>query len=72
MKDYLSAVDFMKEKPYVDSRYIGATGASYGRIERHHALRRKYAEVIFSVSYKYGSIPFVNILVGRLRECSRL
>ncbi|HRF68369.1 MAG TPA: S9 family peptidase [Muribaculum sp.] len=30
MKDYLSAVDFMKEKPYVDSRYIGATGASYG------------------------------------------
>ncbi len=30
MKDYLSAVDFMKEKPYIDSRYIGATGASYG------------------------------------------
>lgn len=30
MKDYLSAVDYMKEKPYVDADHIGATGASYG------------------------------------------
>ena len=30
MKDYLSAVDYMKEKPYVDGEHIGATGASYG------------------------------------------
>ena len=30
MKDYLSAVDFMKEKPYIDPKHIGATGASYG------------------------------------------
>ena len=30
MKDYLSAVDYMKEKPYIDSEHIGATGASYG------------------------------------------
>lgn len=30
MKDYLSAVDFMKEKPYVDGKHIGAVGASYG------------------------------------------
>ncbi len=30
MKDYLSAVDYMKEKPYVDGAHIGATGASYG------------------------------------------
>lgn len=30
MKDYLSAVDFMKEKPYVDNEHIGAVGASYG------------------------------------------
>ena len=30
MQDYLSAVDFMKEKPYVDAEHIGAVGASYG------------------------------------------
>ena len=30
MKDYLSAVDYMKEKPYVNAEKIGATGASYG------------------------------------------
>ena len=30
MQDYLSAVDFMKEKPYVDAAHIGAVGASYG------------------------------------------
>lgn len=30
MKDYFSAVDYMKEKPYVDSEHIGAVGASYG------------------------------------------
>lgn len=30
MKDYFSAVDFMKEKPYVDGKHIGAVGASYG------------------------------------------
>lgn len=30
MRDYLSAVDFMKEKPYVDNEHIGAVGASYG------------------------------------------
>ncbi|MDE5930270.1 MAG: prolyl oligopeptidase family serine peptidase, partial [Muribaculaceae bacterium] len=30
MKDYLSAVDYMKEKPYVNAEKSGATGASYG------------------------------------------
>lgn len=30
MKDYFSAVDFMKQKPYVDGDHIGAVGASYG------------------------------------------
>ncbi len=30
MRDYLSAVDFMKVKPYVDEAHIGAIGASYG------------------------------------------
>lgn len=29
-RDYLAAVDFMKEKPYVDGEHIGAVGASYG------------------------------------------
>lgn len=30
MRDYLSAVDYMKKEPYVDADRIGATGASYG------------------------------------------
>ena len=30
MRDYLSAVDYMKQYPYVDAARIGATGASYG------------------------------------------
>ena len=30
MKDYLAAVDFVKQRPYIDSDRIGATGASYG------------------------------------------
>ena len=30
MKDYLSAVDYMKQEPYVDADHIGAVGASYG------------------------------------------
>ncbi|MCM1356270.1 MAG: S9 family peptidase [Staphylococcus sp.] len=30
MRDYLAAVDFMKERPYVDNARIGCTGASYG------------------------------------------
>ena len=30
MKDYLSAVDYVKQRPYVDADHIGATGASYG------------------------------------------
>ena len=30
MQDYISAVDFMKEKPYIDAEHIGAVGASYG------------------------------------------
>lgn len=30
MKDYLSAVDYMKQEPYIDAEHIGATGASYG------------------------------------------
>lgn len=30
MKDYLAAVDIMKQEPYIDSEHIGATGASYG------------------------------------------
>ncbi len=30
MRDYLSAVDYMKEKPYIDAAHIGAVGASYG------------------------------------------
>ena len=30
MKDYLAAVDFMREKPFVDRDHVGAVGASYG------------------------------------------
>lgn len=30
MQDYLSAVDYMKQRPYVDGDHIGAVGASYG------------------------------------------
>ena len=30
MKDYLSAVDYMKQQPYVDGDHFGCTGASYG------------------------------------------
>ena len=30
MRDYLSAVDYMKEKPYINGEHIGAAGASYG------------------------------------------
>ncbi len=30
MKDYLAAVDYMKQYPYIDPARIGATGASYG------------------------------------------
>lgn len=30
MQDYLSAVDYMKQEPYIDGAHIGATGASYG------------------------------------------
>lgn len=30
MQDYLSAVDYMREKPYVDRDHIAAIGASYG------------------------------------------
>lgn len=30
MRDYLSAVDYMKQEPWIDSEHIGAVGASYG------------------------------------------
>ena len=30
MRDYLSAVDFVKQRPYVDAAHVGAVGASYG------------------------------------------
>ena len=30
MRDYLAAVDYMKQRPYVDGDHIGAVGASYG------------------------------------------
>ena len=30
MKDYLSAVDYMKKESYIDTEHIGAAGASYG------------------------------------------
>lgn len=30
MRDYLSAVDYMKKAPYIDGDHIGAVGASYG------------------------------------------
>ncbi|MCH5325623.1 MAG: S9 family peptidase [Duncaniella sp.] len=30
MRDYLSAIDYMKQYPYIDAEHIGATGASYG------------------------------------------
>ena len=30
MKDYLAAVDYMKQYPFIDAARIGATGASYG------------------------------------------
>ncbi|MEE1021923.1 MAG: S9 family peptidase [Muribaculaceae bacterium] len=30
MKDYLAAVDYMKNEPFIDGEHIGAIGASYG------------------------------------------
>ncbi len=30
MRDYLSAIDHMKQKPFIDGDHIGAVGASYG------------------------------------------
>jgi len=30
MRDYLSAIDYMKKEPYIDAKHVGATGASYG------------------------------------------
>jgi len=30
MQDYLAAVDYMKQRPYIDGAHIGAVGASYG------------------------------------------
>ena len=30
MRDYLAAVDYMKQEPFIDAARIGATGASYG------------------------------------------
>ncbi len=30
MRDYLAAIDYMKQYPYIDKEHIGATGASYG------------------------------------------
>lgn len=30
MKDYLAAVDYVKQRPYIDTHHIGAVGASYG------------------------------------------
>ena len=30
MRDYLSAIDYMKQEPYIDAKHVGATGASYG------------------------------------------
>ena len=30
MRDYISAVDYMKKEPYIDGDHIGAVGASYG------------------------------------------
>lgn len=30
IQDYLAAVDYMREKPYIDADHIGAIGASYG------------------------------------------
>lgn len=30
MRDYLAAVDYMKQRPYIDPARIGCTGASYG------------------------------------------
>ena len=30
MKDYLAAVDYMKQEAFIDADHIGATGASYG------------------------------------------
>lgn len=46
MEDYLAAVDFMKEKPYVDADRLGAMGASYGGfsiywLAGHHQNRFK-------------------------------
>lgn len=44
MKDYLSAVDYMKNEPFIDAKHIGAVGASYGGfsvywLEGHHEGR---------------------------------
>ena len=46
MNDYLSAVDSIKKKPYIDSTRLGAVGASYGGysvywLAGHHSKRFK-------------------------------
>ncbi len=47
MKDYMSAVDYMKQFPYVDSEHIGCTGASYGGYSTYwlagHNLDKRFA-----------------------------
>lgn len=46
IKDYLSAIDAIKNEPYVDSEHLGAVGASYGGfsvfyLAGHHQKRFK-------------------------------
>lgn len=46
MEDYLSAVDYFKQKPFIDEERIGAVGASYGGfsvfwLAGHHEKRFK-------------------------------
>jgi dipeptidyl aminopeptidase/acylaminoacyl peptidase len=46
MKDYLSAIDALKEEPYIDEHRLGAVGASYGGfsvfwLAGHHEKRFK-------------------------------
>jgi dipeptidyl aminopeptidase/acylaminoacyl peptidase len=62
MQDYLSAIDAVKQEPYVDAERLGAVGASYGGfsvywLAGHHEKRFKALIAhcgMFNFESKYG------------------
>ena len=78
MKDYLSAVDYVKQRPYVDADHIGATGASYGGfsvywLAGHHDNRspRSLPMPVFStLSHNILKLKRCGLQIGILEEHS--